>query len=105
MSELIDRWHKLKSDIGSFAGDLNSLAIRYEPLADVEEKAYKRGYNKGYQEAMAKTKADMCNGCKHKALAEASCQYTELLKKFNELNSFKQDCILELLGYMKKGTR
>lgn len=105
MSELSERWNKLKSDIGSFTGELNSLAIRYEPLADVEEKAYKRGYDKGYKEAMAKTKADICNGCNHKALAEASCQYTELLKKFNELNSFKQDCILELLGYMKKGTR
>ena len=105
MSELSERWKKLKGEIGAFTGELNSLAIRYEPLADVEEKAYKRGYDKGYQEALAKTRAEMCKGCSHKALAEASCQYTELLKKFNELDSFKQDCILELLGYMKKGSR
>ena len=105
MSELSDRWHKLKSDIGSFTGELNSLAMRYEPLADVEEKAYKRGYDKGYKEAMAKTKADICNDCKHKALAEASCQYTNILKKWDELDIHKQLCISELLDYMKKGSR
>ena len=42
MSELSDRWHKLKSDIGSFTGELNSLAIRYERCPCGSGKKYKK---------------------------------------------------------------
>lgn len=97
MSELSERWHKLKSDIGAFTGELNSLAIRYEPLADVEEKAYKRGYEKGYKEAMAKTKAEMCNGCNYKYLSEKSCEYTDILCLYDKLDYNKKDIIGRLL--------
>lgn len=105
MSELSDRWHKLKSDIGSFTGELNSLAIRYEPLADVEEKAYRRGYDKGYKEALAKTKADICENCTYQKEYQRGFKYREILILLDEISEEKKDCIVELLGYMKKGSR
>lgn len=105
MSELSDRWHKLKSDIGSFTGELNSLAIRYEPLADVEEKAYKRGYEKGYKEAIAKTKADICNGCTYQKDYQRGFKYREILTLLDEISEEKKNFIMKLLGYMKKGSR
>lgn len=105
MSELSDRWHKLKSDIGSFTGELNSLAIRYEPLADVEEKAYRRGYEKGYQEALAKVKADICKNCTYQKDYQRGFKYREILTLLDEISEEKKNFIMKLLGYMKKGSR
>ncbi len=97
MSKFTEEWQRVRKDIGHMVGVMESMAAKYGECTDIEEIAKNKGFAEGYNLGIKKQKAEICEGCNHKVLAEQCCQYADVLNVFDKLEIHQQKLIADIM--------